>query len=100
MPIIFFLLLTGFINSFQAFNHIYVMQTSSAGDSMDVVTVEIFDHFWGRVKYGYAAAEGVVIFFLLNVLFKSSCSAQTLKIIFSENPCLTRCILVSLSQIA
>ena len=59
MPIIFFLLLTGFINSFQAFNHIYVMQTSSAGDTMDVVTVEIFDHFWGRVKYGYAAAEGL-----------------------------------------
>ena len=68
MPIIFFLLLTGFINSFQAFNHIYVMQTSSAGDTMDVVTVEIFDHFWGRVKYGYAAAEGVVLFILLNVL--------------------------------
>ena len=68
MPIIFFLLLTGFINTFQAFNHIYVMQTSSAGDSMDVVTVEIFDHFWGRVKYGYAAAEGVILFILLNVL--------------------------------
>ena len=28
----------------------------------------IFDHFWGRVKYGYAAAEGVVLFILLNVL--------------------------------
>ncbi len=68
MPIIFFLLLTGFINTFQAFNHIYVMQTSSAGETMDVITVEIFDHFWGRVKYGYAAAEGVVLFILLNVL--------------------------------
>ena len=68
MPIIFFLLLTGFINTFQAFNHIFVMQTSSAGDTMDVITIEIFDHFWGRVKYGYAAAEGVVLFILLNVL--------------------------------
>ena len=68
MPIIFFLLLTGFINTFQAFNHIYVMQTSSAGDMMDVVTIEIFDHFWDRVKFGYAAAEGVVLFILLNVL--------------------------------
>jgi len=68
MPIIFFLLLTGFINTFQAFNHIYVMQTSSAGDTMDVVTIEIFDHFWDRVKFGYAAAEGVVLFILLNVL--------------------------------
>jgi len=68
MPIIFFLMLTGFINTFQAFNSIFVMQTSSAGDTMDVVTVEIFDHFWGRVKYGYAAAEGVVLFILLNVL--------------------------------
>ena len=68
MPIIFFLMLTGFINTFQAFNSIFVMQTSSAGDTMDVVTVEIFDHFWGRVKYGYAAAEGVILFVLLNVL--------------------------------
>ena len=68
MPIIFFLMLTGFINTFQAFNSIFVMQTSSAGDTMDVVTIEIFDHFWGRVKYGYAAAEGVILFILLNVL--------------------------------
>ena len=68
MPIIFFLLLTGFINTFQAFNHIYIMQTSSAGDTMDVVTIEIFDHFWDRVKFGYAAAEGVVLFILLNIL--------------------------------
>lgn len=68
MPIIFFLMLTGFINTFQAFNSIFVMQTSSAGDSMDVVTIEIFDHFWGRVKYGYAAAEGVILFILLNIL--------------------------------
>ena len=68
MPIIFFLTLTGFINTFQAFNSIFVMQTSSAGNTMDVVTIEIFDHFWGRVKYGYAAAEGVILFILLNVL--------------------------------
>lgn len=68
MPIIFFLILTGFINTFQAFNSIFVMQTSSAGDTMDVVTIEIFDHFWGRVKYGYAAAEGIILFILLNVL--------------------------------
>ena len=68
MPIIFFLLLTGFINSFQAFNHIMVMKTSSAGETMDVVTIEIFDHFWDRVKFGYAAAEGVVLFIILNVL--------------------------------
>ena len=65
---IFFLLLTGFINSFQAFNHILVMKTSSAGETMDVVTIEIFDHFWDRVKFGYAAAEGVVLFIILNVL--------------------------------
>ena len=68
MPIIFFLLLTGFINSFQAFNHILVMKTSSAGETMDVVTIEIFDHFWDSVKFGYAAAEGVVLFIILNVL--------------------------------
>ena len=68
MPIIFFLMLTGFINTFQAFNSIFVMQTSSAGDTMDVVTIEIFDQFWARIKYGYAAAEGVILFILLNVL--------------------------------
>ena len=68
LPIIFFLLLTGFINSFQAFNHILVMKTSSAGETMYVVTIEIFDHFWDRVKFGYAAAEGVILFILLNIL--------------------------------
>ncbi len=68
MPIIFFLALTGFINTFQAFNSIFVMQTSAAGYTMDVVTIEIFDLFWGRVKYGYAADEGVILFVLLNVL--------------------------------
>ena len=68
MTIIFFLLLTCFINTFQAFNHIFVMQTSSAGDTMDVITIEIFDHFWDRVKFGYAAAEGIILFILLNVL--------------------------------
>ena len=57
-----------FYNSFQAFNHILVMKTSSAGETMDVVTIEIFDHFWDRVKFGYAAAEGVVLFIILNVL--------------------------------
>ncbi|PPR46382.1 MAG: L-arabinose transport system permease protein AraP [Alphaproteobacteria bacterium MarineAlpha5_Bin9] len=67
-PIIFFLLLTGFINTFQAFNHIFIMKTSSAGSTMNVVTIEIFDHFWDRVKFGYAAAEAVVLFILLNVL--------------------------------
>ena len=72
MPIIFFLMLTGFINTFQAFNSIFVMQTSSAGDTMDVVTIEIFDHFWGRVKYGYAAAEGVILFIILLRLRMSS----------------------------
>ena len=47
---------------------IMVMKTSSAGETMDVVTIEIFDHFWDRVKFGYAAAEGVVLFIILNVL--------------------------------
>ena len=42
----FFLLLTGFINSFQAFNQYHGNETSSAGETMDVVTIEIFDHFW------------------------------------------------------
>ena len=50
------------------FDHILVMKTSSAGETMDVVTIEIFDHFWDRVKFGYAAAEGVVLFIILNVL--------------------------------
>ena len=57
-----------FVYLFWPFNSIFVMQTSSAGNSMDVVTIEIFDHFWGRVKYGYAAAEGVILFIILNVL--------------------------------
>ena len=40
----------------------------SLSDAAYVVTIEIFDLFWDRVKFGYAAAEGVVLFIILNVL--------------------------------
>ena len=67
-PIIFFLAVSGFILSFQSFNHIYVMRTPLAGETLDVVSISIFDSFYGRNKFGYASAQAICLFCLIILL--------------------------------
>ena len=67
-PIIFFLVVSGFILSFQSFNHIYVMRTPMAGETLDVVAISIFDSFYGRNKFGYASAKAICLFGLIILL--------------------------------
>ena len=67
-PIIFFLAVSGFILSFQSFNHIYVMRTPLAGETLDVVSISIFDSFYGRNKLGYASAQAICLFCLIILL--------------------------------
>ena len=67
-PIIFFLAVSGFILSFQAFNHIYVLRTPLAGETLDVVSISIFDSFYGRNKFGYASAQAICLFCLIILL--------------------------------
>ena len=67
-PIIFFLAVSGFILSFQSFNHIYVMKTPLAGDTLDVVSISIFETFYGRNRFGYASSKAISLFFLIFIL--------------------------------
>ena len=67
-PIIFFLAVSGFILSFQSFNHIYVMRTPLAGDTLDVVSISIFETFYGRNRFGYASSKAISLFLLILLL--------------------------------
>lgn len=67
-PVIFFLAVTGFIGTFQAFNHIFVMRSTFSRGTVDVTSVEIFDTFYKANKFGYAAAESIVLFAIILLL--------------------------------
>lgn len=67
-PFIFYLAITGFIGTFQAFNHTYVMRDRFARGTVNVTSVEIFDSFYLQNKFGYAAAESIFLFFIILLL--------------------------------
>jgi multiple sugar transport system permease protein len=64
-PVTFYLALIAFIGTFKAFNHIYVMRVPSALGTVDVTSVEIFDTFYKANIYGYAAAQAIILFFII-----------------------------------
>ena len=70
-PTLFFLTLVGVIGTFKAFNHIYIMRTAGAQDSVDVLPVVIFDQIYQFHDAGYASALALILFgaiLLLTVL--------------------------------
>lgn len=64
-PVTFYLALVAFIGTFKAFNHIFVMRTPNALNTVDVASVAIFDTFYKINNYGYAAAQAVVLFLII-----------------------------------
>ncbi len=64
-PVTFYLFLISFIGTFKAFNHIFVMQTPSAQNTVQTASVEIFMIFYKANNYGYAAAQAVVLFLVI-----------------------------------
>lgn len=64
-PVTFYLFLVSFIGTFKAFNHIFVMQTASAQNTVQTASVEIFTIFYKANNYGYAAAQAVVLFLVI-----------------------------------
>jgi multiple sugar transport system permease protein len=64
-PVTFYLALIAFIGTFKAFNHIYVMREAAAQGTVDVTSVLIFDTFYRRNLYGYAAAEAILLFLVI-----------------------------------
>jgi ABC-type sugar transport system permease subunit len=67
-PVTFYLALIAFIGTFKAFNHIYVMRVPSAQGTVDVTSIFIFDTFYKANAYGYAAAQAIILFFIILAL--------------------------------
>ena len=67
-PTLFFLSMVAVIGTFKAFNHIYIMRTPGARDSVDVLSIAIFDLIFEYHNAGYAAAMAFVLFVVILVL--------------------------------
>ncbi len=66
-PVTYYLALIGFIGTFKAFNHIYVMQEPSAQDTVITTSVSIFNTFYKASQFGYASAQAILL--LIIILF-------------------------------
>lgn len=64
-PVTFYLSILGFIGTFKAFNSIYVMRDPLALGTTDTISIVIFDRFYKANQAGYAAAEAIVLFFII-----------------------------------
>lgn len=64
-PVTFYLSLIGFIGTFKAFNHIYVMQVPAALGTVETTSVAIFNTFFKANNYGYASAQAILLFLII-----------------------------------
>lgn len=64
-PTLFFLSMVAVIGTFKAFNHIYIMRTPGARDSVDVLSIAIFDLIFEYHNAGYAAAMAFILFVVI-----------------------------------
>jgi multiple sugar transport system permease protein len=64
-PVTFYLALIDFIGALKAFNHIFVMRTPLAQDTVNTASVVIFDTFYKANKFGYAAAQVILLFLMI-----------------------------------
>ncbi len=67
-PVTFYLTVLGFIGTFQAFTHLFVMRNPAARDAVDTASIVIFDTFWKRNNFSLAAAQSVLLFVVILVL--------------------------------
>lgn len=61
-PTTFFLSMIALIGTFKAFNHIYIMRTPGAQDTVNTASIVIFDTFFKAGQAGYASAMAFVLF--------------------------------------
>ncbi len=64
-PVTFYLSLIGFIGTFKAFNHLYVMRTPSAQNTVITTSLLVFDRFYKANQYGVATAQAIVLFLVI-----------------------------------
>lgn len=67
-PVTFYLSLIGFIGTFKAFNHIFVMQEPSAQGTVETASVAIFNTFYKASQFGYATAQAMLLFGIILAL--------------------------------
>ena len=73
-PTTFFVMIISIIGSFQAFNHIYVMTSASAGQvggplgTTTTLTIYMFRVFWDNQNMGYGSALAFVLFGIILLL--------------------------------
>lgn len=73
-PTTFFIMVISIIGSFQAFNHIYVMTSASAGQlggplgTTTTLTIYMFRQFWDNQNMGYGSALAFVLFGIILIL--------------------------------
>jgi ABC-type sugar transport system permease subunit len=61
-PVTFYLSVLGFIGTFQAFTHLYVMRETAVRGAVDTASLVIFDTFYALNDFGLAAAQSLVLF--------------------------------------
>jgi multiple sugar transport system permease protein len=61
-PVTFYLSLIGFIGTFKAFNHIFIMRQPAAQDTVITTSLSIFDTFYKASQFGYATAQAILLF--------------------------------------
>ena len=64
-PVTFYLTVLGFIGTFQAFTHLYVMRESAVRGAVDTASLVIFDTFYALNDFGLAAAQSLVLFAMI-----------------------------------
>ncbi|HRP48379.1 MAG TPA: sugar ABC transporter permease [Trueperaceae bacterium] len=67
-PVTFYLTVLGFIGTFQAFTHIYVMRAPATRDAVDTASIVIFDTFYKLGNFSLAAAQSVILFVIILLL--------------------------------
>lgn len=64
-PVTFYLTLISFIGTFKAFNHIFVMRTTTAKATVTTTSLLIFDRFYTDGNYGMATSMSIVLFLVI-----------------------------------
>jgi multiple sugar transport system permease protein len=67
-PTLFFLSMVAVIGTFKAFNHIYIMRTPGSRETVDVLSVVIFDQIFQNHNAGYASTLAFLLFVAILLL--------------------------------
>lgn len=67
-PTLFFLIIVDVLAAFQTFTQIHVMTSGGPLDSTNVLVFSIYREFYFNGKYGFAAAQSIMLFIMILIL--------------------------------